>query len=437
VAASADSLVLHLAEDGTVLHEVAGLSGPSAVSVDATDGSCWVADTYNERVVRLASDGTKIWSRQLGKPRSVSADSANGGCWAAAQSLVVRFFADDREPLSACGFAYPASVSANAADGTCWVADTDNDQIVHVAANGDVLWRGGGFLRPNCVSVNPNDGSCWVADTVHSQVVHLRADGAQLWRGGGFHFPRSVSVNPADGSCWVADTENEQVVHLVIWFDDVSPDFWSYAEVKTCFFAGIVAGYGDGLYHPELSVTRDQMAVYISRALAGGDEYVPEFTGTATFPDVGVEHWALDYVEYAAAQNVVAGYGDGNYRPADNVNRAQMAVYVARAMVAPEGDAGLDDYVPASPRNFLDVPEESWGYLHIEYCVENGVVQGYEGGYYHPETTVTRDQMAVYVARAFGLSMWHASEREDASHEGETPVVSGAVGPGRDGRLGL
>jgi hypothetical protein len=27
-----------------------------------------------------------------------------------------------------------------------------------------------------------------------------------------------------------------------------------------------VNGYGDGLYHPERPVTRDQMAVYIARA---------------------------------------------------------------------------------------------------------------------------------------------------------------------------
>jgi len=37
--------------------------------------------------------------------------------------------------------------------------------------------------------------------------------------------------------------------------------------------------------------------------------------------------------------------------------------------------------------------------------VENGVVSGYDDGYYRPEWVVTRDQMAVYVARAFGLPM--------------------------------
>jgi DNA-binding beta-propeller fold protein YncE len=55
-----------------------------------------------------------------------------------------------------------------------------------------------------------------VADTANNQVVHLAASGRELWRGGGFNRPVSVSVNPNDGSCWVADTYNNQVVHLVI-----------------------------------------------------------------------------------------------------------------------------------------------------------------------------------------------------------------------------
>ncbi len=82
-----------------------------------------------------------------------------------------------------------------------------------------------------------------------------------------------------------------------------------------------------------------------------------------------------------------------------------MAVYIARALVAPSGEAALADYVPADPRNFPDVPEDFWAYLHIEYCVEHGIAQGYDDGHYHPESVVTRDQMAVYIARAFGLTM--------------------------------
>ena len=46
--------------------------------------------------------------------------------------------------------------------------------------------------------------------------------------------------------------------------------------------------------------------------------------------------------------------------------------------------------------------EPFWAYRHIEYCVEQRIVGGYEDGYYHAEIVVTRDRMAVCVARAVG-----------------------------------
>ena len=254
------------------------------------------------------------------------------------------------------------------------------------------------------LSVDATDGSCWVADSENCPVVHLRADGVQLWRGGGFFVPWSISVNSSNGSVWVADTYDGQVVHLIPpRFFDVSFDNWAYSQIEACATSGIVAGYDDGLYHPERQVTRDQMAVYISRALAGGDSSVPAFTATPTFPDVPTGNWALKYVEYAVDQSVVIGYEDGTYQPASQVTRDQMAVYVARSIATPTGEAGLADYVPSDPRNFPDVPSDFWAWKHVEYCVENGVVNGYEDGLYHPDWVVTRDQMAVYVARAFDL----------------------------------
>ncbi len=189
-------------------------------------------------------------------------------------------------------------------------------------------------------------------------------------------------------------------------FSDVPLGFWARSEIYRAARASIVQGYSDGTYGPSVAVTRDQMAVYIARAIAGGDANVPDPGCTAdVFTDVSCDQWARKYIQYAVSQGVVEGYPEGDYKPTQDVDRGQMAVYVARSRVAPAGEAGLAGYVPANPRNFPDVPSDFWAYKHVEYCVENGVVQGYDDGLYHPETVVTRDQMAVYVARAFDLSL--------------------------------
>jgi hypothetical protein len=183
---------------------------------------------------------------------------------------------------------------------------------------------------------------------------------------------------------------------------DVPPDHWAYDSIWACVDAGVVAGYPDGTYQPEGTVTRDQMAVFISRGLAGGDANVPPGPSTASFLDVPVDHWAFTYVEYAGARDIVSGYSTGLYYPEAAVDRGQMAVFIARAL------AGGDDGVPNAPAEptFDDVtPTSDWAWCqkYIEYIVGQGIASGYPDGLYHPDCVCARDQMAVYLARAFDL----------------------------------
>jgi hypothetical protein len=187
-------------------------------------------------------------------------------------------------------------------------------------------------------------------------------------------------------------------------FRDLPPDYWALPSIRACLGAGIVAGYDDGTYRPTVQVTRDQMAVFIARALAGGDAGVPSGPALATFPDVPKAHWAYRYIEYVVGRNVAQGFPEGDYRPSLAVDRGQMAVFIARSIADPTGEAGLADYTPPSEPTFRDVKANHWAYKHIEYIVAQGVATGYDNGTYRPLATCTRDQMAVFIARAFDLA---------------------------------
>jgi hypothetical protein len=166
----------------------------------------------------------------------------------------------------------PIQVSVNSTDASCWVIELDDNWIdnpnvsylVHLAEDGAELWRSAGYTE---VSVNPVDGSCWAVSDAN-EVVHLAADGTELWRGVGT-LAGAMSVNAADGSCWVADGRHGQVVHLVVRtdFSDTPYYYWAFHQIEAAYAADIVKGYSDGTYKPTDPVTRDQMAVYISRAL--------------------------------------------------------------------------------------------------------------------------------------------------------------------------
>ncbi len=209
---------------------------------------------------------------------------------------------------------------------------------------------------------------------------------------------RATNLVPDDTNGW-----QDVFIRDRLTFSDVPLDHWAFYEVEGCVNGKVVTGYPDGLYHPDESVTRAQMAVYAARGLAGGDENVPPGPLFPAFFDVLPIHWAYKYVEYCYDQGIVEGYWDG-YHPNETVDRAQMAVFVARAIASPPGEEGLAGYTPPETPTFPDVPADHWAYKYVEYCHAQGIVQGYGDGY-HPDETVTRAQMAVYITRAFDLPM--------------------------------
>ncbi len=207
------------------------------------------------------------------------------------------------------------------------------------------------------------------------------------------------------GGGWFGDIASATI--QVTSYDDVRMDYWAWSSVEAVSGAEIAKGFpGDPpLFQPTMSVTRDQMAVFFARALAGGDAAVPPGPAQATFGDVPTDHWAFPYIEYAVSLGVVAGYTDLLYHPELTVDRGQMAVFVARSIADPVGEAGLAGYTPPATPTFPDVLTDFWSYKHIEYIADpvRAITGGYDDGLYHPEYLCSRDQMAVFIQRAFGL----------------------------------
>ena len=241
-------------------------------------------------------------------------------------------------------------------------------------------------------------GLPWSDVFEHGAEVVIEAAPTDCMRFGGWSGDLAGWDNPATVTVDDDISISADFVSIVI-FSDVGCDHWACADTAACYYAGIVSGYPDGTYGPSVPITRDQMAVYICRALVGGDESVPTAPHVASFPDVSEEHWAFLYVEYAVSQQVVQGYSDGEYKPTVELDRGQMAVFMARAMAG--SDAAVPD--PGGLPSFPDVPADFWSYRHVEYIAGEGVAGGYLDGLYHPENPVDRAQMAVFICRAFDL----------------------------------
>ena len=181
-------------------------------------------------------------------------------------------------------------------------------------------------------------------------------------------------------------------------FADVPLDFWASSYVERLYLAGITGGCGTDplIYCPEVAVNRAQMAVFLLRGKYGSSYTPPAATG-AQFIDVPANYWAAAWIEQLAAEGITGGCGGGKYCPEMVITRDQMAVFLLR------GKHGGAYIPPAVTGVFGDVPANHWAAAWIEQLANEGITGGCGSGNYCPTLPVSRDQMAVFLVRAFNL----------------------------------
>jgi hypothetical protein len=118
----------------------------------------------------------------------------------------------------------------------------------------------------------------------------------------------------------------------------------------------------------------------------GYELYTPT---TPTFSDTPADHPFYVFVETAAANNIVAGYDDGTFRPFANVTRGQLSKIVVVA-------AGWAQLNPPAP-TFSDVPTSHPFYTFIETAVCHQIISGYDDGTFRAFNDATRGQISKIV----------------------------------------
>ena len=148
----------------------------------------------------------------------------------------------------------------------------------------------------------------------------------------------------------------------------------------------------DDMFCPSEAIGRSTMAVWLIRALEGD----PPAVDASRFADVDDSGWQAPYIERLAELGVTAGCGQEPLRfcPDRSVTRAQMASFLTRAY----------DLDPARPVGFADI-EGSTHEASINALAAAGISAGcgQDPLRFCPDRSVTRAQMATFLARALGV----------------------------------
>jgi hypothetical protein len=109
-------------------------------------------------------------------------------------------------------------------------------------------------------------------------------------------------------------------------FPDVAADEWYAASIAAAREAGIVTGDEAGLFHPQASITREEMAVMLLRTYTVMTGEQPGMEVPAVFNDSGtISEWAQAYVHTAARLGLLSGYEDNTFKPKGAVIRSESA----------------------------------------------------------------------------------------------------------------
>ena len=205
-----------------------------------------------------------------------------------------------------------------------------------------------------------------------------------------------------------------------------------YNKIETIFHNAITVGCTATAYCPSDKVPRSQMAIFIARGIAEGGANVPDSGtlngqpyncapgGVSLFADVAPTDIACKSVHFIAVQNVTSGCASALYCGADNVRRAAMAIFMAKAIVAPQGGPAVPlTYGPdpvtglsyscdagAPALHFTDIAASDSFCKHAHYLWAKGIVAGCAANLYCPLGEVGRDEMAKFLANAFDLKLY-------------------------------
>ncbi|MDF2837667.1 MAG: hypothetical protein K0Q63_3307, partial [Paenibacillus sp.] len=106
-------------------------------------------------------------------------------------------------------------------------------------------------------------------------------------------------------------------------------------------------------------------------------------------------HWAKKEIEEAVSLGIAQGFGDGSFKPDQNVSREQIIVMIMNALRPGEE--------PATSPAFTDRDQiAAWAAKAIALADELGLMTGFEDGSFRPKDELTRAQLAVILARATG-----------------------------------
>ena len=231
------------------------------------------------------------------------------------------------------------------------------------------------------ITVTPNEGyvlGTLTATDANGDTISLSNEGDGKYT---FTMPASrVTVS----ATFVVESEQE------LPFTDVASSEWYYEAVQYVYNNELMNGMSATTFEPNSTTTRGMIVTMLYRL-----ENEPT-AASAGFSDVAEGQWYTDAVNWAAANNIVNGYGDGQFGPTDTITREQMMAILYRYAQY----KGYDVTASADLSAYTDAANiSSYAVSAMQWAVSEGLINGITDTTLVPGGSATRAQVAAILMR--------------------------------------
>ena len=112
------------------------------------------------------------------------------------------------------------------------------------------------------------------------------------------------------------------------------------------------------------------------------------------FADVPDTYWAKPFIDGLSSRGLISGFDSGDFRPDEQVTRAQVANIVSRTFELTADKENLE---------FSDVAGDYWARESIGEVVKGGFMTGFPGDVFKPDEPVTRAQALTTLVTGLGI----------------------------------
>ncbi|MDF2960092.1 MAG: hypothetical protein K0S39_1827, partial [Paenibacillus sp.] len=191
--------------------------------------------------------------------------------------------------------------------------------------------------------------------------------------------------------------------------DDLNPDNWLYV--------GGILNSGESAVTAEAAQTGTYVLMTYSRGFA-------DLHG----------HWSKRDVQVLISRHMIDGMTEAAFEPDQAMTRAQFTKLLTELTIKP---GSREQPLQLTEAPFRDVAQSAWHAPYIALAKKNGLVEGSDG-MFRPDDVLTRQEMAVLIARALGLeSQGQLEVRTGADSDGTAPAFTdgGAIAPWAAGHV--